>query len=315
MSTLERILEIVNLDWKELCVRHYFTYKNDISYELHKISMGNEEDSISHENYQHIVSLANKLINDEKKSILDYKEADDRVSSIYTWEKANLEVPPIKKIIPQVFSDQTKDVKRGNYSNFDFHITVVDNEDATIIFFKKVHPASIVKPKGAVIFKDKSFVRPKKPYFRVPKGFDFFVYKGTLYINNSEIFEKAFAITDYLMSSVQNHIDHLVAQGFLSRDSQIIVKDFCQNLEKFRKSFTRSIVLMRYKESKYSKDIILNEAVTNPNYKDIFKFDSNGAIQVNNKEEFKTFLSFLNDDILKNGLGDEYEVLAKNRIK
>ncbi|EMW5406258.1 DUF4868 domain-containing protein [Enterococcus faecalis] len=314
MSGIDEVLDIVISEWDSLCIRHYFIYKNDPDYKLYMASMGNGENSISAENYEYIVKGAQKLVSTDSH-ILDYKEADDRIDAVYSWENAVTEVTPVKNVVSQIATDEVSKLENDNYSKLDFHVTVVEKDMERVVFFKKVFPASIVKMKGAVLFQGSSFVRPKKDYFRIPKGFDFFVYKGVLYICNSDVFEKSFAITTYLMNSIKEHSKYLVEKGYLSKESENTVNDCCEESERIRKNYTRTIQSVKFKEEKYTKNQIMNEAKKNSNFKNKFKFSSkNGSIIVDNKEDLKVFIDFLNDDILTSGLGDTYKTKVKDRL-
>lgn len=253
---------------------------------------------------------------DDNDEIIKLSAADERKNGLYYYD---LEELPEEMDILMRISEPKADISTFNFKvdsleNISAFVIVVGNAEDNIIMYKQQYPISLLRRDRYMLTPiphQNRLKRVEQDILRVDFNYQFFLWKGTIYISDISKMEKICSFYNIIINEAKKSIQTIETIDIL--DNVEVLYDELENI-----TFARKLTRV-YKDSKVLGKVE-NAAIIEFSQRHSY-FKKNPLKLNENKDKFlldtkkskNTFIKLLNDDLLTSELTrNDYEALAKN---
>ena len=321
MKTKELKQEIQKLLEEKNGITMYAIIKKQDEEIVKKINIADEQGSIDNTNQEllngFVETINSKFSNyDDDNEIIKLSSADERKNGLYYYDLEDL--PKEMEILIETSKPETDietfNFKVDNLEDISAFVIVVGNAEDRIIMYKQQYPISLLKRDRYMltpILHENRLKRVEQDILRIDFNFQFFLWKGTIYISDIEKMERICSFHSIIVNEAQKSIQAIEKMDIL--DNVEVLFDELENI-----TFARKLTRV-YKDSKVIgkvKNAAIIEFVKHHSYfiKNPLKLnESEEKFLLDTKKSKNTFVKLLNDDLLTSELtSNQYEALAKN---
>ncbi len=324
MSSKEELYqEIHNLLQEKNGVSMYGVLKTQEGETVKKINIADEQKCVNNttqgllDGFSEVIERKMSDYQEDEK-ILKLSSADERSNGLYYYDLENF--PEEMKKMLEV-SNSPEEIEMFNFREDSLDrirafIVVIGNVEDQIILYKQQYPVSLLKRDRYMltpILHENRLKKVEQDILRIDFNYQFFLWKGTVYISDIEKMEKICSFHEIIRNEAKKSIEVIEQMNII--DDVESLTDELENV-----SFARKLTKI-YKDSKVIGKIDNRRIIEFTQSHSYFKSNplklnaEQDKFILDTKRSKNTFVKLLNDDLLTSELTrSDYEVLAKNNV-
>lgn len=324
MSSKEELYqEIHNLLQEKNGVSMYGVLKTQEGETVKKINIADEQKCVNNttqgllDGFSEVIERKMSDYQEDEK-ILKLSSADERSNGLYYYDLENF--PEEMKKMLEV-SNSPEEIEMFNFREDSLDrirafIVVIGNVEDQIILYKQQYPVSLLKRDRYMltpILHENRLKKVEQDILRIDFNYQFFLWKGTVYISDIEKMEKICSFHEIIRNEAKTSIEVIEQMNII--DDVESLTDELENV-----SFARKLTKI-YKDSKVIGKIDNRRIIEFTQSHSYFKSNplklnaEQDKFILDTKRSKNTFVKLLNDDLLTSELTrSDYEVLAKNNV-